>query len=485
MIGVPAPGGISIAGIGASAGGLEAMLLVLANLRVTGRITYVVAQHMANGDHSDLVARLLGRQSALPVVMATDHQRLRPDTVYVIPSGQDGIVRGDTLMLVPPAPASLSTPSANALFDSIAESAGACGIGIVLSGTGTDGAAGCRHIREKGGLTFAQDPTEARFDGMPRSAINAGVVTHTLTAGEIGNAVGNLFPPVASAGIVRRPGAAGAVPVLSPDTPEMGELARIQALVLESTGVDFSKYKEETLLRRIEKRKESLGITGATTYLSYIQRHPEELKRLEQMFLVCVSSFFRDPEAFRALGIALKKLVLKKPMDSRIGVWVPGCATGDEAYTIAIMLCAMLGERDAHVRVRITATDLSDQALAVARAGVFRSSALKTTDPAIVKKYFTPKGEDYVVSESIRGMVHFDQGDVLAMNAVGPCDLISCRNLLIYLKTELQDRLIRVFHQALNPNGLLFIGQSESLGITGGGLFTPVDQYHRVYQRRG
>jgi chemotaxis methyl-accepting protein methylase len=485
MTGAPSSGGIRVAGIGASAGGLEAMLVVLANLHATGRISYVVAQHMANGEHSDLVARLLGRQSALPVVMATDHEKLKTDTVYVIPSGQDGIVRGDTLVLVPPGPGSLSTPSANALLASIAESAGARGIGIVLSGTGSDGAVGCRAIRDKGGLTIAQDPTEARFDGMPLSAINTGAVSHTLSATEIGRMVSSLFPPVATAGAVPPRKVDADLPALKHDSPEMAELGRIQSLVLEATGVDFSRYKEETLLRRIDKRKETLGLTGATAYMDYIRRHPDEAKRLEQMFLVCVSSFFRDPDAFRALGAVLRKLLLKKPMDSRISVWVPGCATGDEAYTLAIMLCGMLGEHDAHVRVRITATDLSEEALAVAKSGVFRRSSLKTTDPAILKKYFSERGEELVISEPVRGMVRFDPADLLTMRVGGPYDLISCRNLLIYFKAELQDRLIRVFHQALNPGGLLFIGQSESLGITGSGLFTPIDQYHRVYVRRG
>lgn len=467
-----------IVGIGASAGGLEAMLLLLAKLRPTGRMSYVVAQHMANGSHSDLVTRLLGRQSALPVVTAGNDDVLKPDTVHVIPAGMDGTVVDGTLRLSPPGPGSLSTPSVNVLFQSIANAASNRGIAVVLSGTGADGAAGCRAVRDRGGHTYAQTPEEAGFDGMPRAAINSGAVEKVCAVVDIAAAICGLVPRV----VPDTPKAAVAAPTAV--NPETEELARIQALVRDATGVDFSMYKEETLLRRIEKRKSVLGATSRGAYLRYLHAHPEELRMLEQLFLVCVSSFFRDPDSFRVLGAALKKHLLKKAAGSRIGIWVPGCATGDEAYTLAIMLCGMLGEREAQARVRIVGTDLSGEALAVARSGVYRRTALATTEPDIVSKYFSVKGEDVVISETLRSMVRFDHADVLRVTDAGPCDLISCRNLLIYLKADCQDRLLLNFHRALEPGGLLFIGQSESLGITGGGLFTPIDQHHRVYAKR-
>jgi len=479
---------LHIAGIGASAGGIEAMLPMFSHLPATGRIAYVVAQHMAHNGHSDLVARLLGRESALPVMLAHDGERLLADTVYVIPAGKDGCVRDGAIALQPPGQGNLSTPSVNTLFASIGAASRKQAVGILLSGTGTDGTAGCRAIRSHGGLTIAQEPGEAKFDGMPSAAIHAGVVDKVLPADMIGRLLADLFP-----------GAAALAPAKAsaPDFPlvpdagdaiseaQQRELEQLLRLVHQVTHIDFSSYKEDTLLRRLEKRKATLGIASADQYLALIRRQPEEVNTLQRLFLVSVSSFFRDRAAFRVLEQALAALVADKADFEPIRVWVPGCASGEEAYSLAILLAELLGEYRSRHAVSIFGSDLNAEALELARAGVYRLTAFKEMEEDLRARYFTAKGQHYEISQSLREMVQFEQRDVLTGPPAGTAlDLVSCRNLLIYMKSHLQDRLIKSFHQALRAQGLLFIGQSESLSFAGNSLFASIDHYHRLFRRR-
>lgn len=479
---------LHVAGIGASAGGIEAMLPMFAHLPATGRIAYVVAQHMAHNGHSDLVARLLGRESALPVMLARDGERLQPDTVYVIPAGKDGCMRDGCLDLQAPGSGNLSTPSVNVLFASIGEASRERAVGIVLSGTGTDGTAGCRAIRSRGGLTIAQEPAEAKFDGMPGAAIEARVIDRVLPVEAIGDALAELFPamarppapPVSSSGVVAGP--ALAEPALDP--AQLRELERLLQLVHEATGIDFSSYKEETLLRRLEKRKATLGIASAEDYLALVRRQPDELRTLQQHFLVSVSSFFRDRDSFRELERALAAVVAGKCAGEPLRVWVPGCATGDECYSLAIVLAELLGPYHDRHAVQITGTDINTEALATAREGVYRQTALGEVEEGLRERYFVARGQHFEVTDALRECVKFEQRDVLAGPPATGLDLVSCRNLLIYLKSRLQDQLIGSFHQALRPQGLLFVGLSESLGVVGDSLFVAVDRYHRLFRRR-
>ncbi|NJD34219.1 MAG: chemotaxis protein [Betaproteobacteria bacterium] len=476
---------LHVAGIGASAGGLEAMLPLFAQMPRTGRVAYVVAQHMAKDGHDELVVRLINRESALPVVLARQSESLSADTVYVIPAGKDGTVSGTTLTLRDPAPNTFSTPSVNVLFTSIAESLRGNAIGIVLSGAGYDGVVGCRALKARGGLTIAQDPAEAKFNGMPSAAIDANLVDQVLSAETIGAALAEKFPGVP---VPPRPEAAAAPAALAewPEA-EYRELAALLPLVHQATGIDFSSYKEDTLLRRLEKRKATLGLAGNGAYLAFAQDRPEELKTLQRLFLVSVSSFFRDRSSFRELERALAGLLADKAEGEPVRVWVPGCASGEEAYTLAIILEDLLGDHRMRHLVRIVGTDLNPEAIALARAGVYRQTAFSEMDEALRLRHFTPKGQHFAISEALRGMVRFEQRDVLTGApdlAGGRLDLISCRNLLIYMKSHLQDRLVTSFHAALAPQGLLFIGQSESLGLACNALFAAVDHYHRLFRRR-
>jgi chemotaxis protein methyltransferase CheR/two-component system CheB/CheR fusion protein len=479
-------------GVGASAGGLEAMLPMFARMRRTGRIAYVVAQHMMHNGHSDLVARLIGRESSLPVVVASSGIRLLADTIYLIPSGKDGWIRDGHLELSDPSSQNISTPSVNILFCSLAETQGAKAIGIVLSGAGSDGTAGCRAIKSKGGLTLAQDPTEAKFDGMPSAAIAAKLIDRVLRVDQVGETLANLFPgtpaapPAKLIPIPRTTPGAGRVVAVEPPVTESQheELAWLMPRILEATGIDFSSYKEETLLRRLEKRKSVLGLLSASEYQALVGRQPGELRTLQHLFLVSVSSFFRDRESFRVLERALASVLVNKSGGEPIRIWVPGCASGEECYSLAIVVFEILRELHRRYAVAITGTDLNPEALEMAAKGVYRLTAFKEMDNDFHSRYFLRAGQHLSVKPEVKSCVTFERRDVFTGPPPTDLDLVSCRNLLIYLKGPLQDQLLRIFCQALRPDGLLFMGQSESLSFAGHTLFATVDYQQRLFRRR-
>jgi chemotaxis methyl-accepting protein methylase len=470
-----------IAGIGASAGGLEAMLPMFARMPATGRIAYVVAQHMAKDGHDDLVVRLMARESALPVVLATPDVLLQADTVYVIPSGKDGQVMGSSLCLSEPGVGTLSTPSVNVLFKSLAEAGRNRAIGIVLSGTGSDGLLGCQAIRARGGLTLAQDPLEAKFNGMPSAAIDGNVIDQVLSVESVGEVLAERFPGIVQVKSSERQGTSDMVSSgSSAPTQTPPELANLLQLVLKETGIDFSSYKADTLIRRLEKRKSTLGLTTENEYAMYIRRHPDEIQILQHLLLVSVSSFFRDKASFDVLNTALSQLIAGKNTSVPVRVWVPGCASGEEPITLAILLKEVVGARP----IEIIATDLNPEALAISQEGVYRQTAFKEMPLALRSRYFIPKGQHFQVHQDVLDCIQYEQRDVLAGPPGTNLDLVSCRNLLIYMKSELQDKLIKSFHYALQPKGLLFIGQAESLSFVGNALFSTLDPYHRLFRRR-
>jgi chemotaxis methyl-accepting protein methylase len=471
---------LHIVGIGASAGGLDAMEKLFSKLLPSGRVAYVIAQHMAKDGHSGLVTRMLNRQSPLPVVEATDGGLIEPDKVYLIPSGYDGEVKNGRIYLLPPAPEHLSTPSVNFLFASIARDYGKRSIGIVLSGAGSDGTAGCRAIKTGGGRTIVQAPQSAQYTGMPSAVIRAGAADAEMDVEGIARRLTDMFPPSPSVrAAALQPAAAASPASLNP------HLTTLLQRVFDATGVDFTSYKEETLQRRLDRRLAALKIGSGEQYLQYTQQNPLELTILQRLFLVSLSSFFRDSGAFALVEKYLTELVRQKNPGDTVRIWAPGCASGEECYTFAIMLAEILGENFAKFNISILGSDLSPEALAFAQEGVYRQTAFKETDPKILKGYFEQKGRQYHVSQSIRAVCEFMKQDVASAKAPDNLDVISCRNLLIYMKSNLQDQLFKKFHQALLPNGLLFIGQSENIGLTGTTLFTPIDHYHRLYRRRG
>lgn len=465
-----------VVGIGASAGGLESLTKLLSSLSENGRVAYVVAQHMAKDGHDELVLRLLNHKSRLKVIKAEACELLEPDRVYLIPSGFNGVVQQGHIQLLPPAPEHISSPSVNVLFVSLAKEMGNKAIGIVLSGAGSDGVAGCKAIKANGGLTLVQDPQSAPYSGMPLAVMQANAADEVLEPEAIAQYLATMF-------------STGTTALLRPATSSSGYVSNrhLPALlqnVFEATGIDFSSYKEETLLRRIDRRMAALKIINFEQYLAFIVQYPDELKTLQHFFLVSLSSFFRDSQAFAVVKKHLAETVEQKTPGETIRIWVPGCATGEECYTFAILLSEIIGDSFKKFNIRIIGSDLNPEALAIAHTGIYRQTAFKEIEPKILACYFETRGQHYQVIKPIRAACEFIRQDVVNVNAPENLDIVSCRNLLIYMKSNLQDQLFKKFHQALLPQGLLFIGQSENIGVLGNTLFVPLDHYHRLYRRK-
>ncbi len=448
-----------VAGIGASAGGLEALQALLAQLPPTRKVAYVVAQHQAADFQAQKLVDLVQPTCPLRVVLARSGQVLAPDCVYWIPAGQDGRLDGKVLLLTPGS--GLSKPSVDQLLQSLATNLGSRSVAMILSGAGGDGLLGCRAIQAAGGLTMAQSPESARFPGMPLAAIEAGAVDRVLAPEKMGQQ------------LLQR---------LS-DGPAPAGLATLLDLVQRTTGVDFHGYKEETLQRRLQRRMFGLKLAGVEAYLELVRRQPEELQQLQQDFLVSLSGFFRDAECFAALAAELKSwLAIHR---GPVKVWVPACATGEEAYSLAMLLVEILGAEQAAQRCSLEACDLNGQAVEAAVRGIYSAEALARLEATRRQRHFVSTGNGYRVSELLRSMCRFQKQDVLTAAIPERLDLISCRNLLIYLQSGLQGELLRRFRNSLRPGGLLFLAPSETTGTVGSTFFVPVDKQHRLYRRRG
>lgn len=468
---------LQVVGIVASAGGLEAMLELLPRLKPTGHTAWVVAQHMGSQAQGDLMARLLGRTSNLPVVVAQPDQLLKSDTVYLIPAGYDGRVEQGLLHLSAPAATSISSPSGNELFYSLAASQMPQATAVILSGAGRDGVEGARAVKRAGGRVYAQEPSTIKFNGMPSSAIEADVVDCVLPAAALADALNGVLEQTAPVNHAR-------TAAMMPDA-RSADWAQLLAMVRQTNGVDFSGYKAETLVRRLHRRIASLQLYNLPAYLAYCKRHPHELQTLQQHFLVSFSSFFRDRPSFEVVAKALRDLVSAKPAEAPIRIWVPACASGEEAYTLAMVLAEVLGGPASLQRVSILGTDLNPGALEVARAGRYRSTALREVAPHLLERYFTTaQGHHREVVPALRQCCQFEQANVFDPVPKEQYDMVSCRNLLIYLNADWQSRLLEHLHTALAPNGLLFVAPVESVGVEGSRLFTPIDRDHRLYRRR-
>lgn len=457
----PAP---AVVAMGASAGGLEALQSLLARLRPNGRTSYVVAQHMANDSHHGLVCELLQRTCGLPVRLMTPDETPVADTVTLIPSGCHAQWQAGHWVMTPPSDRYFSTPSVDALFVSLAQGLGPQAAGVILSGAGSDGAHGAAMLLHLGGRVWIQSLRQARFDGMPAAA-------HQAAPGAPMFAVEDI--PAQWLG--------GAPPVAAIRSPSVTALAELIAHVRQVTGVDFSGYKPETLERRAAKQAAQLGLASLVAYVEYVATHPQEAWALQRRFLVSVSSFFRDRPAFEALGRAWRqeRNVSADPWRC----WVPACATGEEAYTLS-MLHAEGVQAGAWARgLEVLATDLNTDALAQARRAVYDFKATREMDDAMCQRYFTPHEQGLEVAASVRAPVRFDCQDLLARQPEGPWHVISCRNLLIYLQTPLQERLMADFHARLVPGGWLFISPAETLPQASLRWFSPHDMDHRIYRR--
>jgi two-component system CheB/CheR fusion protein len=474
------PGSFPIVGIGASAGGLEAFSELLHHLPEKTGMAYVLVQHL-DPKHESGLKEILARTTKVPVTEVTHGTLVQPDHVYVIPANTNMSLKSGMLQLSERALVHGQHLPIDHFFRSLAAEAGQRGIGVVLSGTASDGTEGCRAIKAAGGLTFAQDEDSAKYDSMPRSAINSGSIDFILNPGNIARELG---------GISQHPYVAR---VLS-DNSEFkgmvgGDLDALFALLRDSTGVDFTNYKHTTLQRRIKRRMVVHKIEKLRDYVRYIGKKPEELDELYRDLLIHVTGFFREPEAFAALRKHVyPRLFEGRKPDNPIRVWVPGCSTGEEAYSIAITLLEYLWSHTRNISqaatsIQIFATDISEGALDRARSGLYTEAAVAEISPERLKRFFVRQDGGYQVNKSVRDMCIFARQNLVKDPPFSNLDLVSCRNLLIYLGPILQRRVIPTLHYSLKPSGYLMLGEAEGLGGFGD-HFALVDKKDKIYQKR-
>ncbi|MFF7709423.1 chemotaxis protein CheB [Pseudomonas sp. NPDC007930] len=446
---------VPVVGIGASAGGLKALEQLLGALPAHTGLAFVVVQHLSPS-HTSLLAEILGRCTPMPVLEVEHGLTLAPNQVYVTVPGHDLLLRGNRLELAPGS----HTPI-DAFFASLASERAASAMGVVLSGSGADGTLGCQAIAQAGGFTLAQAPEEAEYSSMPHSVIEAGHATAICRLNEMPEAL------VAAT--------TQAAPV-SADTFDA-----ILQILHDATGHDFNYYKKSTIARRIERRMVMQRMVEQGEYVQYLRDHPAEVPELFNELLINVTGFFRDPDAFEALkNHVLRPLLEDKPRGYVFRAWVTGCASGEEAYSLAIVLLELRSELQGAFDIQLYATDLDAEAIRTARAGMYPLSAEAQIPPRRLKTWFTREEQGYRVRSQLRKLVVFAVHNVVADPPFTRLDLLCCRNLLIYLGPRLQQRLIPVFHYALKPQGALFLSPSESVGHHGA-LFTPLDRRWKLY----
>ncbi len=457
-----------IVALGASAGGLEAFEQFFHSLPVESGMAFVLVQHL-DPSHASVLTEIMQRITAMPVVEARDQMVVTPNNVYVIPPNRDmAIFHGVLQLTMPHEPRGLRMPI-DGFLRSLAEDQGERAVGVILSGTGTDGTLGLRAIVGAGGIALVQDPATAKYDGMPSSAIRAGYATHVLPVDKMPRA---LLTGVHS--LVRRHDA-------PPGSVAASAISRTLMLLRSATGHDFSKYKKSTIGRRIERRMSQHNIEDPEVYVRYLKEHPAEVKTLFKELLINVTSFFRDPEAFAVLKAdILAPMVAGKTESFVFRGWVAGCATGEEAYSVAMLLRELADGKSTECSVQIYATDLDDDAIAVARAGLYPPNIAQDVSPERLRRFFIKEDAGYRVKKELRDMVVFAVQSVIKDPPFTKLNLLCCRNLMIYLEPELQDRLIPTFHYALKSGGVLFLSPSEGIG-NHTGLFAPLSRKWKLY----
>lgn len=459
-----------IVGIGASAGGLGAFEAFFTHMPAAGGIAFVLVQHL-HAPHKSLLVDLLRRYTAMEVSQVEDGVRLEPDHVYIIPPGQDLALLHGSLHLMAPAEERGPHLAIDHFFRTLAQDQGERAICVILSGTGSDGTLGLQAVKEAGGMAMVQDPEDAEYDGMPRSAISTGQADFILAAEEMPQQLLKYLDHQRN------------IKTQAPRPMDpTNAVQKILIVLRDRVGHDFSFYKQSTLARRIERRMAVNRIADIETYTRRIQRDPQEADHLFRKLLISVTSFFRDPEAFAALETHVITGLLEGNGQNPIRVWVPGCATGEEAFSIAILLREALTASGASRDVRIFATDIDEPAIQVARAARYPEGIAADVSPKRLNSHFIKENGTYRVTATIREMVTFAKQDVIADPPFSGLDLISCRNLLIYLSSRLQDEVIPIFHFALRPERYLFLGTSESADKYSD-LFAPVDKRNKIYRR--
>lgn len=474
-----------VVGIGASAGGYEAFTDFLGALPKDTGMAFVLVQHL-DPKHKSKLTELLMHSTKIPVREASEGLDVEPNHIYVIPENTNMTIQRGCLRLSPRRLHEAPPMPIDTFFRSLANQQQERAIGIVLSGTGSDGSLGLEAIKGESGITFAQDETSAKYFGMPGSAIASGSVDFVMAPGEIAKELGR----IARHPYVGRPaklpsqntGAVIDAERLIREYPD--ELARLFNHLRARTGVDFAFYKQSTLKRRIIRRMVLHKLENLEAYVRMVENNPPELDALFNDLLINVTNFFRDPSTFQVLKRKIFPRMLKAHAnDSPLRIWVCGCATGEEAYSLAISLVEYFDQSRSHRLVQVFATDISDASIEKARAGIYPENIQQDVSPERLRRFFTKVNGSYQVHKSIRDMCIFARQNVVVDPPFSNLDLVTCRNVLIYFGPALQRRLIPLFHYALRPTGFLLLGNSETIGASAE-HFSLVDKKHKIYVKR-
>ncbi len=467
-----------IVGIGASAGGLAAFEAFFSGMPADTDpgMAFVLVQHL-DPNHKSILSDLIRRYTRMQVFEVEDGMLVHPNCAYIIPPNRDMAFLNGTLQLMEPAAPRGRRLPIDFFFRSLAQDQHDRAICVVLSGTGSDGTLGVRDIKSEGGMVMVQSPATTEYDGMPRSVLSTGLVDFELPPAEM---AAQLIAYTRHA--FGKPSGSGAVP----EPKAESALKKIFILLRAQTGNDFSLYKPNTIHRRIDRRMAVHQITSMDAYVRYLQKTPVEVEALFRDMLIGVTNFFRDTEAFKALEEqVIPRLFSGKPVGGSIRVWVPGCSTGEEAYSIAILLAERQEMLKQSFQVQVFATDIDGQAIATARAGLYPASISADISQERLARFFTadPASGSYRVHKGIRDLLVFSEQNVVKDPPFSKLDLVSCRNLMIYLGAELQKKIVPLFHYALNPRGFLFLGTSETIGGCDD-LFSVLERKVKLYQRK-
>ncbi len=470
--GLPFP----VVGIGASAGGFEALMMLLKHMPVESGMAFVVVLHL-DPRHKSKLTELVSRATTMTVREIKDDMLVEPNNIYVLPANLDVILSNKRLKLVRrPESERLHMPIDH-FFQSLAVEQGSRAIGVVLSGTGSDGTVGCTAIKAESGITYAEAEASAKYFGMPRSAIDAGCVDAVYTP----DALASELTRIARHPFVRPRRTMASE---EPFPKSIDALGKIFFLLKQHCGVNFSLYKHSTLKRRISRRMVLQRIEKVDDYVNLLRSSPEEIEALFHDLLINVTTFFRDRKAYNTLKKRVVSRIIKsKGEQGEIRVWVPGCATGEEVYSLAICLMEEVSRVARNIKIQVFGTDLSEMAISKARVGVYAPSIVKDVSPERLRRFFSRVNGAYQISRVIRDMCTFARQNICEDPPFSRLDLISCRNVLIYLGPELQKKCMPIFHYALNPGGFLLLGTSESIGVATD-LFELMDKKHKIYSRK-
>ena len=485
----------AVVGIGASAGGIAPLQEFFGDMPNDSGLAFVVVMHLSP-EHESNLAAVIQQRTNMQVNQVTGPVKVKPNCVYVIPPNKQLTFEDSALNIIEPQQAMGRRVTIDLFFRTLAQSYGQRAVSIVLSGTDSDGAIGLKHVRAQGGVTIAQEPSEAEYDSMPQTAISTGMVDWVLPVAEMAGRLVDFVKnenrmqlppevPEAKEPDVKVQDAPGGETVSEETraTEDESALGEALAYLRAQTGHDFSHYKRATVLRRIARRLQVNSMERIPEYVVFLRRHAAETRALLQDLLIGVTHFFRDRDSFCALEANIPQLFAGKHKRDQVRVWVVGCATGEEAYSIAMLLCEHADKLEAPPPIQVFATDIDDSAIHDAREGLYPSTIEADVSMERLRRFFQKDQGRYRVRKELREKVLFASHNVLQDAPFSRLDLISCRNLLIYLDTRAQEQIFDIFHFSLRPGGMLFVGGAEATGSVQP-LFSPIDLKHRIYVRR-